>query len=174
LSESGKSAKFHAGSGFIWRIPAKAESWRVVVDNRPGVLHSNGLAEVLKQPADGYSILAMSAVLMAAPVLLQNKELRLDIDLAPVVRIATSHNVLAVIPSFPATSMSELTKVLKSQPDKFNLSAGAFGTPGHLVGELFKLQTGVRVAVVHYPQPQQRMADLLNGTVVVTAQGSGH
>jgi hypothetical protein len=31
LSESGKSAEFHAGSGFIWRIPDKgSRTWHAI------------------------------------------------------------------------------------------------------------------------------------------------
>jgi tripartite-type tricarboxylate transporter receptor subunit TctC len=54
--------------------------------------------------------------------------------------------------------------LLKAEPDKLSYSSGAFGTPAHLLGELFKLRTGVRAPLVPYPQGQQRIADLLNGT----------
>lgn len=143
---------------------AHNEGWRVLVENRPGALQTIGLADVLKQPADGYSIFAMSVGVMATPALLPDKNLRLDRDLAPVIRISTSYTALVVTPSLPAKSMPELVALLKSQPDKFNLSAGGFGTPSHLLGEVFKLQTGVRATLVPYQQGQQRIADLLNGT----------
>jgi tripartite-type tricarboxylate transporter receptor subunit TctC len=53
---------------------------------------------------------------------------------------------------------------VKSQPDKFNISAGQIGTPGHLLAEVFKLETGVRATIVPYQQQQQRLGDLLSGT----------
>ena len=43
-------------------------------------------------------------------------------------------------------------------------SSGGFGTPAHVVGELFKLETGTRATHVPYPQFPQAIADLLNGT----------
>jgi tripartite-type tricarboxylate transporter receptor subunit TctC len=64
----------------------------------------------------------------------------------------------------PATSLSELIALLKSQPDKLTFSSGGFGTPAHLAGELFKLQTAVRVAHVPYRALPQAIGDLLNGT----------
>src|SRR5262249_13541721 len=73
-------------------------------------------------------------------------------------------NVLVVTPSLPAKSATELVGLLRNNPDKFNLAVGGFGTPSHFLGEAFKLQTGVRVAIIPYQQPQQRITGVLNGT----------
>ena len=73
-----------------------SEGWRVIVENRPGALQTVGVAHVLKQSADGLSILAMTVPTLAAQALLPNQGLRLDTDLAPVIKIATGHNVLVV------------------------------------------------------------------------------
>jgi tripartite-type tricarboxylate transporter receptor subunit TctC len=140
------------------------EGWRVVVENRPGALQTIALSDVLKQPADGYSVFPMTVGVMATPALLPGFGLRLDTDLTPVIKISTSYNALVVTPSLPAKSVSELVVLLKSQPDKLNISASAFGTPSHLLAEVFKLQAGVRATVIPYQQQQQRMTDLLNGT----------
>ena len=71
---------------------------------------------------------------------------------------------MVVHPAVPANSVPELVALLKSQPDKLTFSSGGFGTPAHLAGELFKLETGVRVAHVPYRALPQAIADLLNGT----------
>ena len=141
-----------------------SEGWRVIVENRPGALQTIGIADVLKQPADGHSILAMTVPTLAAQTLLPKLGLRLETDLAPVINVATGYNVLVVHPSVPAKSVAELIAVLKDRPDKLNFASGGFGTPAHLIGELFKLRTGVRATHVPYPQGQQRIADLLSGT----------
>jgi tripartite-type tricarboxylate transporter receptor subunit TctC len=69
-----------------------------------------------------------------------------------------------VNPSVPANSVAELVALLKSQPDKLTFSSGGFGTPAHLIGEQFKLQTGTRAQHVPYAQFPQAIGDLLNGT----------
>jgi tripartite-type tricarboxylate transporter receptor subunit TctC len=140
-----------------------AEGWRISVENKPGALQTIGMAEVLKQPADGLSIYPMSVPTMAVPALLPQIGLRPDVDFAPIVKVSKSFNVLVVTPSFPARSISELVTALKRNPSKFNFSSAGFGTPAHLIGEMFKLQTGVQVTHVPYQQPQQRIADLLTG-----------
>lgn len=143
---------------------AQSEGWRIVVENKPGAIGTLAAAEVLKQPTDGYSILAFTLAASAAPALLPNIGFRHDTDFAPVIKLMTAHQVLVVNPSVPARSMVELVALLKSQPDKLTFSSGGFGTAAHLAGELFKLQTGVRVAHVPYRALPQAIGDLVNGT----------
>jgi tripartite-type tricarboxylate transporter receptor subunit TctC len=140
------------------------EGWHVVVENRPGAVQTLAAADVIKQSPDGHSILAVSLPLVAAPALLPNLGFQLETDLVPVVKVSVSYNVLVVNPSVPAKSVGELVALLKSQPDKHTFSSGGFGTPAHLIGEMFKLQTAVRATHVPYQQFPQAIGDLLNGT----------
>jgi len=143
---------------------SQSEGWRVIVENKTGAMQSIGQAEVLKQPADGYTIVSVSLPGVVAPALMPNVNYRLDTDFAPVIKLATAYHVLVVHPSVPASSLPELVALLKSQPDKLTFSSGGFGTPAHLAGELFKLQTGVRATHVPYQALPRAIGDLLNGT----------
>jgi tripartite-type tricarboxylate transporter receptor subunit TctC len=140
-----------------------SEGWRIVVENKPGAMQTIAGSEVLKQPADGYTIISTSLPGMVAPVLLPNVGYRLDTDFAPVIKLSTSYNVLVVHPLVPAKSLPDLVALLKSQPDKLTFSSGGFGTPAHLAGELFKLRTGVRATHVPYPALPRAIGDLLAG-----------
>jgi tripartite-type tricarboxylate transporter receptor subunit TctC len=143
---------------------SESEGWRIVVENKFGGIASPAAVEVLKQPADGYTVYGLSMVTTVYPALNPNIGYRLDGDFVPVIKLMSAHHVLVVNPTVPAKSLPELVALLKSQPDKFNFSSGGFGTPAHLTGELFKLQTGVRVAHVPYQAGSQMITDLLNGT----------
>jgi tripartite-type tricarboxylate transporter receptor subunit TctC len=143
---------------------AQSEGWRIVVENKPGGLGTIAAGEVLKQPADGLTIRVIALPNTAFPALHPNIRFRLDTDFAPVIKLTSAHHVLVVNPAVPARSLPELVALLKSQPDTFNFSSGGFGTPAHLTGELFKLQTGARVAHVPYKVSGQMIADLINGT----------
>jgi tripartite-type tricarboxylate transporter receptor subunit TctC len=144
---------------------AESDGWKVIVENRGGALQTIATADVLKQAPDGYTVLAMSVPMMAAPALLPHLGLRPETDFAPVIKLSASYNVLVVTPTLPVRSVSELVDLLKRQPDKYNFSSAGFGTPAHLIGELFKLKTGVRAIHVPYQQAQQRLGDLMNGTI---------
>jgi tripartite-type tricarboxylate transporter receptor subunit TctC len=152
----------------VSRVVAKGltegEGWRVIVENRPGGITTIAAADVLSQLADGHSLYAMSTPSVAAPSLVPNIAFNLDKDFEPVVNATVSYNVLVVNPSVPAKTVAELVALLKNQPDKHTFSSGGFGTPAHLIGEQFKLQTATRAQHVPYAQFPQAIGDLLNGT----------
>lgn len=143
---------------------ARAEGWRLITENKPGAMQTLGGADVLKQPADGHAILCVSLPAALAPSLLQSVGFRLDVDFTPVIKLATAYHVLVVHPSVSANSVSDLVELLKRQSDKLTFSSGGFGTPAHVAGELFKLQTGVRATHVPYQALPHAIGNLLNGT----------
>jgi tripartite-type tricarboxylate transporter receptor subunit TctC len=142
---------------------SESQGWSVVVENRPGAVQTLGAGEALKQPADGYTIMAVGVPLTAAQSLVPNIGFHVATDFAPIVKLTASGNVLVVNPSVPAKTVAELVAYLKDNPDKVTYSSGGFGTPAHLIGELFKLQTGVRVTHVPYNDFPRAITDLLQG-----------
>jgi tripartite-type tricarboxylate transporter receptor subunit TctC len=142
----------------------ESEGWRLIAENKPGAIQTIGLAEVLKRPADGYTLACIALSSSAAPALLPKISFRLDFDFAPVIKLASAHHILVVNPSVSANSLSEFVALLKRQPDKMRFSSGGFGTPAHLAGEMFKVQTGVRASHVPYKGLAQAIPDLMNGT----------
>jgi tripartite-type tricarboxylate transporter receptor subunit TctC len=142
----------------------ESEGWRVIVENKVGAIQTIGLGEALRQPADGYTLASIALPASAAPALMPDIKFRLDADFVPVIKLASAYHILAVTPSLPAKSLAEFVALLKSQPDKMTFSSGGFGTPAHLAGEMFKLQTGARATHVPYQGLAKAIADLMNGT----------
>ena len=142
---------------------AEGEGWNVIVENKPGAVMTIGVTEVLKQPADGYTLLSITAPFAAVPALVPDAKFTIGTDLTPLIQIGTAYNVLVVNPSVPVNSVTELIAYLKKDPGKYTFSSGGFGTPAHLLGELFKLETGVQATHVPYVQFPQAIADLLSG-----------
>ena len=142
---------------------SEGEGWNVFVENKPGAVMTIGTNEVLKQPADGYTLLSITAPFAAVPALVPDAKFKMQTDLAPLIQVGTAYNVLVVNPSVPVNSVAELIAYLKKDPDKHTFSSGGFGTPAHLLGELFKLETGVQATHVPYTQFPQAIADLISG-----------
>jgi tripartite-type tricarboxylate transporter receptor subunit TctC len=142
---------------------SEGEGWRVIVENKPGGVNTIGAMEVVKSPADGHTILSITAPFAAVPALVPNAAFKYDKDFAPLIRIGTGYNVLVVNPSVPAHSVAELVAYLKKDPGKHTFSSGGFGTPAHLLGELFKLEAGVQTTHVPYVQFPQAIGDLVSG-----------
>ncbi len=142
---------------------SEAEGWTVVVENRPGAAMTLGAAEVLRQPADGHTILSVTAPIAAAPTLLPAAKLNIERDFTPLIKIGTTYNVLVVNPSTPVNSVSDFIAYLNKTPGKHTFSSGGYGTPAHLLGELFKLETGVKTIHVPYKGNTQTIPDLMSG-----------
>jgi tripartite-type tricarboxylate transporter receptor subunit TctC len=142
---------------------AEGEGWNVIVENKPGAVMTIGVTEVLRQPADGYTLLSITAPFAAVPALVPDAKFTIETDFTPLIQIGTAYNVLVVNPSVPVNSVAELIAYLKKDPGKYTFSSGGFGTPAHLLGELFKLETGVQATHVPYVQFPQAIGDLLSG-----------
>ncbi len=64
-----------------------------------------------------------------------------------------------------ATSIKELVALAKAKPGALSFMSGGPGTPAHVVGKLFKIETGVNALHLPYVQFPQGIADLLAGRV---------
>jgi tripartite-type tricarboxylate transporter receptor subunit TctC len=141
----------------------EGEGWKVIVEDKPGGVMTIGAMEVFKQPADGHTLLSVTTPIAAVPALVPNASFKIETDFAPLIQVGTGYNVLVVNPAVPVHSVSELIAYLKTEPDQHTFSSGGFGTPAHLLGELFKLETAVRTTHVPYAQFPQAIADLVGG-----------
>lgn len=141
----------------------KNEGWTVVIENKPGGVQTIAARDVATAPADGYSIFAPSMVIAAAGALMPTSQIDMQRDFAPVVKASISYNVLVTKPSLEAKSMSELVALAKKNPGKLNFASGGFGTPAHLIGELFKVEAKVDATHVPYQLFPQALQDMLSG-----------
>jgi tripartite-type tricarboxylate transporter receptor subunit TctC len=135
----------------------------VVVEVKPGAGGAVGAMDVLRQAADGYTLLVISMPMSVGQTIYRNVPFNLRQDFTPVGQIASFYTVLVVHPSVNATSVSDLEQLLRQQPGRLSFSSGGPGTPAHIAGELFKLRTSTSALHVPYNQFPQAIADLLGG-----------
>ncbi len=141
----------------------RAEGWTMFVENKAGGVQTIAGRDVAQSAPDGYSMFAPSMVSAAARALLPNTKLDMERDFAPVIKATVSYNVLIVAPRVEARTMQELVALAQKNPGKLNYSSGGFGTPAHLIGELFKLDRKIDAVHVPYQQFPQAIGDLLAG-----------
>lgn len=141
----------------------KNEGWTVIIENKPGGVQTIAARDVAQAPADGYSVFAPSMVIAAAGALMPNSQIDMQRDFAPIVKASISYNVLVTKPSLEAKSMSELIELARKNPGKLNFASGGFGTPAHLIGEMFKLEAKVQATHVPYQLFPQALQDMLSG-----------
>jgi tripartite-type tricarboxylate transporter receptor subunit TctC len=138
-----------------------------VVDNRPGAASNIATEAVVRAPADGYTLLGFDAAAAINASLYVNLNFNFIRDIAPVVGIVRTPNVLLVHPSVPANSVLEFIAYGKSNPGKLNMASGGVGTTTHLTGELFKMITGVSMVHLPYRGSAPALTDLVGGQIQV-------
>jgi tripartite-type tricarboxylate transporter receptor subunit TctC len=141
----------------------EAEGWKMIVEDKPGAVMTIGANDVLRQAADGHTLFSVTTPITAVPALMPNASFNIENDFAPVIHVATGYNVLVVNPRVPVHSVAELIDFLKKDPDKHTFSSGGFGTPAHLLGELFKLENRLQTTHMPYAQFPQAIQDLVAG-----------
>jgi tripartite-type tricarboxylate transporter receptor subunit TctC len=142
----------------------------IVVENRPGGGSVPGTEQVVRAPADGYTLLAMDSAILTNPGL---RKLPYDTvrDLTGVSMVASGPVLLVVHPSVPARDLKELLALVRSKPGALNYASGGNGTSTHLAAELMKLAAGVDIAHIPYKGTGPAMVDQLAGHVQMQFAG---
>ncbi len=143
---------------------AKTLGQAMVIDNRPGSGGTIGIQLVEKGVADGYTLLLGNIALASAPALYPQSGINPK-DFAPIALVGSTPYILVVKNDFPAKTVAELLKELKSHPGKYNYASAGAGSAIHLAGELFKSKAGVEMVHVPYKGAGPAMAALLGGEV---------
>ena len=138
----------------------------VIIDNRPGAGGTIGGNEVAKAPADGYTfLLSNTAPISISPFMLATPTYDPVKNFTHVAYIGSVPNVFVVNPSVPAKTLPELVRWIKAQTTPVNYGSGGVGSIGHIVGELFKKEYGLKMEHVPYKGSAPMHNDLLGGSL---------
>jgi len=167
-----KPIRFVTGGGpdAMARIlgPKFTAAWgqQVVVEERGGGGGMISAETVARASPDGYTLLLATGTHTINPNFFK---LSYDMtrDFAPVTLLGTIPFVLSVHPAVPATTVDELLKLARAKPGELNYGSGGNGSPGHLIGEMFKSRTGVNIVHVPYKTVAQGVTALIGEQVQV-------
>jgi tripartite-type tricarboxylate transporter receptor subunit TctC len=164
---------FAAGSAsdIVARLIAQWLSERLgqqfVVENRTGAASNIATEAVVRAPADGYTLLFVTAASAINATLYDKLNFVFLRDIAPVASLIRAPSVLEVNPSVPAKTVPEFIAYAKANPGKLIMASGGIGSGTHLAGELFKMMAGVNMVHVPYRGGGPALTDLLGGQVQV-------
>jgi tripartite-type tricarboxylate transporter receptor subunit TctC len=142
----------------------------VLVENRAGAGGNVAAEYVLKQPPDGYTVLATADSLASNPHLYK---LSFDPrrDFVPVVQLTRQPIVLGVHPSLGVGTLAELIALAKAKPGLAYATSGS-GSIQHMAGEWFAKLAGIQLTHVPYKGGGQAITDLLGGQVPLGSLGN--
>ena len=163
------------GSDALARLVGAALSEKfgqVIVDNKPGANTILATQFVQSQPADGYTLLFVSASFAINPSLYK-LTYNIEKDFTPVTIVALVPLLLITNNSVPAKTVKDLIAMAKAQPGKLTYASFGTGSAGHLAAEMLLSMTGTEMIHVPYKGSAPAVADVMGGRVTMMLPGIG-
>lgn len=148
---------------------SKALGQQFVVEHRGGASGAVGIEAVVKSPADGYTFVVTPA--LSVVILPHLRKVPFDPlkDLAPVSQITDGTLLFAVHPSIAANSIQDFVSWAKSSSAKLAWGTAGVGSYGHIMAEVFKMESKLDILHVPYRGGGEALADFLANVVQIHA-----
>jgi len=138
----------------------------VLVENKPGASGILGTHEVVKAPADGYTLLvSLSTSMLINQFLYTKLPYQPQKDLRMLSQIAAAPVTLVVHPSVPANTMPELLDYVKHNQGKLSYGSWGAGSYGHLAGAYMSKSMDADMVHAPYRGEAPMIQDLIGGQV---------
>jgi tripartite-type tricarboxylate transporter receptor subunit TctC len=137
----------------------------VIVENATGAGGTIAVGRVARAAPDGYTLSLGhngSHIMTGATYALQYDLLN---DLVPVALISSYPQVIVAKRTMPADNLKGLIAWLKANPDKASVGTGGNGSIAHVIGVLFRNETGTRFQFVPYRGIAPAIQDLVAGQI---------
>jgi tripartite-type tricarboxylate transporter receptor subunit TctC len=145
----------------------------IVVENRPGGQNIIGAQVAARATPDGYTFYyATTAALVVNVYTFKSLPYDPRKDFVPVTMIGLSPFVLAVNPTVPATTLTELVAWAKANPEKLNVATEGTKTLSGLLTDMIGATGGMKIVHVPYNGVQPGILDTIAGRTLATVQSS--
>jgi tripartite-type tricarboxylate transporter receptor subunit TctC len=138
----------------------------IVVDNKPGAGGTIAASEIARAAPDGYNLLVSNTTpISLTPTMITPPPYDSLKNFTHVSLVAVVPDVVMVHPSVPAKNMKELVAWIKAQTKPVNFGSGGIGSIGHILGEMWKKETGLNIEHVGYKGSAPMITDLIGGNL---------
>lgn len=136
-----------------------------VVENVPGAGGVLAAKRIATAAPDGYTLMLNDSGALAINITM-NPEANYKLsDFTPITALATVPTAFVVIPTVPATSLSEFIAYAKSRPGEMSFGSAGAGSIHHLTMEIFAERAGVKLLHVPYRGGTALVNGLLTGEI---------
>ncbi|MGH8619792.1 MAG: Bug family tripartite tricarboxylate transporter substrate binding protein, partial [Burkholderiales bacterium] len=126
-----------------------------------------GADAVAKSAPDGYTMILISTgTATISPHLYPKMPYDAQRDLAPVVLVTSTPELLVVHPSLPVKNVKDLVAIARAKPGEINIASTGSGGLPHLALELLKMEAKVNILHVPYNGAAPAVANSVGGQVM--------
>ncbi|MBK1780408.1 tripartite tricarboxylate transporter substrate binding protein [Advenella sp. WQ 585] len=141
----------------------------IIVENKPGVGGSLGVAQVAKAKPDGYTlVLSATAPMNINPHVYKSLTYDPLKDLEPIGQSTWLPYVLVMNKTKNVNSFKELIDYAKAHPGELTYASIGKGTTSHLLMEMLSKTSGLDMVHVPYSGSTQSQSDVIGGNVDMT------
>lgn len=132
----------------------------VVVDNRAGANTLIATSYVARAPADGYTFLVNTSILVSNPLVMPNANYNAFTDFIPVAR-TYDWSVAWVVPARSAQTLERFIAQTKSASQRPTFGSPGHGSASHFYAEMFAKAAGIELTHAPYKGEAPIVPDIL-------------
>jgi tripartite-type tricarboxylate transporter receptor subunit TctC len=147
--------------------PRLSERWKqtVIVDSKGGASGILGSEIVAKAPGDGYTLLIMTSVHTINPFTTKALPYDTERDFTPITTLVQGGVALVGSPKAGMESMDKFMAAARANPGKYQY--GTTENTTRMIGELFRVKTGLKIDNVAYKGAGPMLQELMGGHIPV-------
>jgi len=144
-----------------------------LIDNKGGGGGVPSMQEIVRTPADGYTlILGHIGSLAVNPLIYPDSGYDVNKDFAPVTLLAKVPSLFVVHKDVPVKDFKGFVEYVKARPGQLNYASAGNASAGHLAIEALKLATGLFITHIPYRGTGPALNDVLAGRIQIFSAGT--
>ena len=144
-----------------------------LIDNKGGGGGVPSMQEIVRTPADGYTlILGHIGSLAVNPLIYPDSGYDVNKDFAPVTLLAKVPSLFVVHKDVPVKDFNSFVAYVKARPGQLNYASAGNASAGHLAIEALKLATGLFITHIPYRGTGPALNDVLAGRIQIFSAGT--
>ena len=148
-------------------VPRLADRWKqtVIIDNKGGASGILGSEIVAKAAPDGYTLLIMTSAHTINPFTTKTLPYDTERDFTPITPLVEGAIALVGSPKAGIDTMEKFMTAARANPGKYTF--GSTENTTRMVGELFRVKSGLKIENVAYKGAAPMMQELAGGHIPV-------